>query len=98
MRGGPLSRRRPGCDRPSMTTTLPVTTAELDHRVNDGIDVRLLWSPDDGRVLVTVSDARTGEEFTIEVADPKRARDVFHHPYAYAGALPARPPVTEVAR
>jgi hypothetical protein len=72
-----------------MTTTLPATTAELDHRVSDGIHVRLLWSPEDDRVLVAVSDARTGDEFTVEVADRSRALDVFHHPYAYHPALAA---------
>jgi len=69
-----------------MTTTLPTSAVEMDHRVNDGIDVRLLWSPDDGRVFVAVSDARTGEAFALEIADRSRALDVFHHPYAYAGA------------
>jgi hypothetical protein len=68
-----------------MTTTLTTTTAELDHRVSDGIDVRLLWNREDGRVLVAVSDSRTGEDFTLEVADRSRALDVFHHPYAYRG-------------
>jgi hypothetical protein len=77
-----------------MTTTLPTTTAELDHRVSDGIDVRLLWNRADGRVLVAVSDSRTGDEFTLEVADPARALDVFHHPYAYRGETRAgRDPV-----
>jgi hypothetical protein len=92
-----MSRGPLGWDRLCMTTTLPATTAELDHRVNDGIEVRLLWCPDDGRVLVAVSDARTREDFTIEVADPSRARDVFHHPYAYAGASPAPRALTEAA-
>jgi hypothetical protein len=68
-----------------MTTTLPASTAELDHRISDGIDVRLLWSPEDGRVFVAVADARTGDDFTLEVADRARALDVFHHPYAYRG-------------
>jgi hypothetical protein len=58
---------------------------ELDHRVSDGIDVRLLWRPQDDRALVAVSDARTGDAFTIEVAADQRALDVFHHPFAYAG-------------
>jgi hypothetical protein len=57
---------------------------ELDHRCDRGIDVRLLWRPDDGRVAVAVADTRTGEDFTIDVADPSSARDVFRHPYAYA--------------
>jgi hypothetical protein len=62
---------------------------ELDHRNRDGIDVRLLWSRRDGRVLVTVADERSGERFTIEVPEGERALEVFHHPYAFA----ARPGV-----
>ena len=48
---------------------------ELDHRSSDGIDDRL---------LVAVSDAKTGEAFSVEVRDHARALEVFHHPYAYA--------------
>jgi hypothetical protein len=62
---------------------------ELDHRTSDGIDVRLLWSKRDGRVLVTVADEKSGERFTIEVPEGERALEVFHHPYAFA----ARPSV-----
>jgi hypothetical protein len=58
---------------------------ELDHRVSDGIDVRLLWRPHDDRAFVSVSDAKTGEAFTIEVGRDQRALDVFQHPFAYAG-------------
>ena len=58
---------------------------ELDHRVSDGIDVRLLWRPHDDRVLVAVSDAKTGDAFTLVVGPDERALDVFHHPFAYAG-------------
>jgi hypothetical protein len=65
------------------TTTLPITAIELDDRVNDGISVRLLWSAEDDRVFVAVADARTGEDFTLEVSDASRALDVFHHPFAY---------------
>jgi hypothetical protein len=59
---------------------------ELDHRVSDGIDVRLLWRPHDDRVLVAVSDSKTGEAFAIEVGAGQRALDVFNHPFAYAGS------------
>jgi hypothetical protein len=69
-----------------MTTNQAAGLRELDHRVSDGIDVRLLWRPSDDRALVAVSDARTGEAFTIEVGRDQRALDVFHHPYAYAGS------------
>ena len=82
-----MTRYRPepsGATVSPMTTTLS-TASELDHRVSDGIDVRLLWSAEDNRVFVAVADARTGEDFTIEVADRARALDVFHHPYAYRG-------------
>jgi hypothetical protein len=69
------------------TTTL---TRELDHRVSDGIDVRMLWRRHDDRVLVAVADRRTGEAFSIEVADGERAAAVFRHPFAYAASRPAR--------
>jgi hypothetical protein len=67
-----------------MTTHSTPTLRELDHRVSDGIDVRMLWRPQDDRVLVDVSDAKTGESFTLEVGADQRALDVFHHPFAYA--------------
>ncbi len=62
---------------------------ELDHRSNDGIDVRLLWSSGTNRVSIAVADGRAGEWFAFEVA-PADAVDAFHHPYAYA---PRRKPV-----
>jgi len=58
---------------------------ELDHRVSDGIAVWLLWRPQDDRALVAVRDAKTGESFTIEVAEGQKALEVFRHPYAYVG-------------
>ena len=57
---------------------------ELDHRTNDGIDVRLLWDRDSGRVYVTVDDARTGSTFEVEVGENDAPMEVFRHPYAYA--------------
>ena len=67
-----------------MSTPTTCLTRELDHRVSDGIDVRLLWRVHDDRLLVAVSDGRTGDAFSVEVRDSERALDVFHHPYAYA--------------
>ena len=82
-----------------MTTHSTPTLRELDHRVSDGIDVRLLWRPHDDRVLVDVSDAKTGESFTLEVGADQRALDVFHHPFAYApDSLLTRPPGGELTR
>jgi hypothetical protein len=39
-----------------------------------------------------VSDAKTGESFTVEVGENQRALEVFHHPYAYAPDRPAASP------
>jgi hypothetical protein len=67
--------------------TLPTVTSllrELDHRRSDAIDVWLLWREDDGQVLVSVADEKTGDRFTIELREGDRALDVFEHPYAYA--------------
>jgi hypothetical protein len=69
-----------------MTMNQTAELRELDHRVSDGIDVRLLWRPYDDRVLVAVSDSKTGQKFAIEVGRDQRAMDVFHHPFAYAGS------------
>jgi hypothetical protein len=60
------------------------TFRELDRRVNDRIDVRLLWRARDHRVIVAVADEKTGERFSIDVRDDERALDVFRHPFAYA--------------
>jgi hypothetical protein len=65
------------------------TMHELDHRINDGIDVWLLWRATDDQLIVAVSDAKREEAFTIELAAGERPLDVFHHPYAYR-ATPAR--------
>ena len=66
---------------PELTTDRP--TRELDHRRVDGIDVRLLWSQSDERILLVVSDSKTGDAFSVEV-EPGDALEAFHHPYSYA--------------
>jgi hypothetical protein len=59
---------------------------ELDRRETDGIEVTLLWRPEDDALLVTVADARSGETFELQV-EPAEALEVFEHPYAYAARL-----------
>ena len=58
-------------------------TRELDHRRADGIDVRLLWSQSNERILLVVADSKTGDAFSVEV-EPGDALEAFHHPYSYA--------------
>ncbi len=66
----------------STFTTPQSAIRELDHRTNDGIDVRLLWNSRTNHVFVAVEEQRSGQSFelTIPRAD---ALDAFHHPYAY---------------
>jgi hypothetical protein len=80
-----------------MTTTANTTLRELDHRISDGIDVTLFWRPEDDRAVVAVSDAKTSESFTLEVAPDQNALDVFHHPYAYAPDSVLKKPGGELA-
>lgn len=56
---------------------------ELNHRVNDGVQVRLLWNSDTNGVYVSVAEMRyeASFEFGVAAAD---ALDAFRHPYAYA--------------
>jgi hypothetical protein len=67
-----------------MTAEVLTSTRELDSRLSDGKQIRLLWCEYDGRLWVAVLDPRTGEAFRIEVRTGERPLDVFHHPYAYA--------------
>lgn len=65
-----------------MSSTM-TDSRELAARESDGIQVLLLWHPDENAVTVSVEDARVGERFELAVA-PERALDAFHHPFAYA--------------
>jgi hypothetical protein len=58
-------------------------TRELATRESDGINVVLLWHPDENALTVSVEDSRIGDRFQLAVA-PDRALDAFYHPYAYA--------------
>lgn len=71
-------------------TTSTTTVHELDHRRNDGLDVRLLWDSATDRVSVSLHDSKTGEGFEVEVGRDERPLDVFHHPFAYAAVRDAR--------
>ncbi len=66
-----------------MSAATEIAIRELDHRSNDGIDVRLLWGPESECVWIDVRDERLGGSFTLEV-EPGEALAAFRHPYAYA--------------
>ena len=65
-------------------------TRELDSRINDGLQVSLLWCEHDGRLWVAVVDTKRHEAFRVRVRDGERPLEVFHHPYAYAAHHSAR--------
>ena len=50
---------------PTMRTDPNPGIRELDQRINDGIDVRLLWNSVTDRISVAVEDQRTGEFFEL---------------------------------
>ena len=72
----------------SPTTPAPSTTAtrELDHRVGDGLEVRLLWEPATDRVSIALHDLRRDESLAFEVP-ASEALDAFRHPYIHAPVL-----------
>ena len=65
-----------------MTSDAHLTHRELDSRSGDGLDIRLLWNPDEDSLTVTVADVRSEEFFVIPVA-AQDAAAAFHHPFAY---------------
>jgi hypothetical protein len=66
-----------------MSTTTETVMRELDRRVNDGFDVRLLWNSRTDRIFVAIEDQRDGHSFEFQV-DSARALEAFHHPFVYA--------------
>jgi len=66
-----------------MTTATTLAIRELDHRHDDGVDVRLLWNARTDQVSVAVEDERSGEIFVLDVPGSD-AREAFTHLYAYA--------------
>lgn len=67
-----------------MTADGLISIRELDSRLTDGIQVRLLWNPDGRRVWVSVLNTRSGYRFNVGVYDGEQPLDVFNHPFAYA--------------
>jgi len=67
-----------------MTAEVLTSIRELDSRVTNGVQVRLLWCEHNGTLWVTALNTKTGDAFHLEVHDGERPLDVFHHPYAYA--------------
>jgi hypothetical protein len=63
--------------------TITELPRELAYRMNDGLEVSLLWLKRDNRLTVLVADERTGDSFELPVGT-QQPLDVFYHPFAYA--------------
>jgi hypothetical protein len=55
---------------------------ELAQRNGGGLEVTLLWDPQDDSVTVAVQDTQEGARFEIPV-EGARALEAFEHPLAY---------------
>jgi YD repeat-containing protein len=65
-----------------------MTSKELAHRKQDGLEVTLLWDEASNRVTIELTDERTETAFAFLV-DPACALDAFYHPFPYAAVLGA---------
>jgi hypothetical protein len=62
---------------------IEISTRELARRIDDGVEVVLLWSPTDDRLTVVVEDRKLNERFELQTRRDN-ALEVFYHPYVYA--------------
>jgi hypothetical protein len=58
---------------------------ELAERTSNGTVTRLFWRQGTRELWVEVREPELDETLVIP-AEPERALDAFHHPYAYAAA------------
>jgi hypothetical protein len=65
------------------TPTTSSEPRELASRANDGLEVTLFWIQSTNRLVVSVSDTKTGDRFALP-AEASNALDVFYHPFAHA--------------
>jgi hypothetical protein len=72
-----------------MSATTDATVRELDRRISDGFDVRLLWNSRTNCLFVCIEDQRHGATFEFAV-DPSEAMAAFRHPFAYRRDAGAR--------
>lgn len=80
-----------------MTADAFTSLRELDSRMCNNIQVRLLWSEHENRVWVSLMDTGTGATSRLDVAAGERPLDVFRHPFAYAALHGIRAPDVRAA-
>jgi hypothetical protein len=84
------------CDLPMAEATTPTGkhVRELAERTSDGTLMRLFWLQGTRELWVEIREP--GFDVTIVIpAEPERALEAFHHPYAYAAAHRVLPQAAE---
>jgi hypothetical protein len=80
------------CERPAAETTTPTRRRirELAERTSNGTLMRLLWLQGTRELWVEIHEPEL--DITIVIpAEPERALEALHHPYAYGAARNALP-------
>ena len=81
-------------NRTEAVTPIRKRIRELAERTSNGTRIRLYWRQGTRELWVEIWEPEL--DVTIEIpADPERALEVFHHPYAYAAAHNALPLAAE---
>jgi len=70
------------------TIPFPQRRRELAHRVNGGLEIRLLWSPPDNNTTIEVKQPSSDETLTFPVPRD-HALEAFYHPFAHLAAAAA---------
>ena len=72
-------------NRTEAVTPIRTRIRELAERTSNGTRIRLYWRQGTRDLWVEIWEPEL--DVTIEIpADPERALDAYHHPYAYASA------------
>jgi hypothetical protein len=84
------------CDLPMAEATMPIRKRirELAERTSNGTLLRLFWLQGTRELWVEIREP----EFDVTIvipAEPERALEAFHHPYAYAAARSVLPQAAE---
>jgi hypothetical protein len=77
-------------NRAEAVTRIRTHVRELAERTSNGTRIRLYWLQGTRELWVEVWEPELDVTMKIP-ADPERALDVFHHPYAYAAAHNSHP-------
>jgi hypothetical protein len=65
-------------------SNIEVGRRELAHRITDGVEVTLYWTPRTNALAVNVYDQTTDDSFELVLGPQDSPLEVFRHPYAYA--------------